>query len=149
VTVVGVDAPHGRANAHLHLADRPKGALILGYGAGGGVTSRDLVAVTDAALSEGSGPRSWSSPTTWPGVVALLRHGSSDSAWTAIVADLCGDVLEGLPLIVGGRSLGARVACRTARITGALGCYVSRSRCSRHAAPRHRQQRADCPSSMR
>jgi hypothetical protein len=48
--------------------------------------------------------RSWSSPTTWPGVVALLRHGSSDSAWTAVVADLCGDVLEGLPLIVGGRS---------------------------------------------
>jgi predicted alpha/beta-hydrolase family hydrolase len=43
-----------------------------------------------------------------------------DSAWLAIIDHLRADELAGLPLIVGGRSLGARVACRTAEATGAL-----------------------------
>jgi hypothetical protein len=42
-----------------------------------------------------------------------------DEAWTAVVEQLVGDQLDGLPLIVGGRSLGARVACRTVEETGA------------------------------
>ena len=53
MTVLEVDTPHGPARAHLHLADGPRAALVLGHGAGGGVTSRDLVAATDVALSEG------------------------------------------------------------------------------------------------
>jgi hypothetical protein len=43
-----------------------------------------------------------------------------DAAWTAVVERLAADELRGLPLIVGGRSLGARVACRTAGATGAV-----------------------------
>ena len=53
VAMLSVDTPHGQANVHLHPADEPKGALVLGHGAAGGVTSRDLVAVTRAAQSAG------------------------------------------------------------------------------------------------
>src|SRR5262249_25633261 len=44
-----------------------------------------------------------------------------DAAWTAVVERLSAHECAGLPLIVGGRSLGARVACRTAAATGAVG----------------------------
>ena len=44
-----IDTPHGPARAHLHPADGPRAALVLGHGAGGGVTARDLVAATGAA----------------------------------------------------------------------------------------------------
>ena len=44
-----------------------------------------------------------------------------DAAWTAVVAHLLAEDLRGLPLIAGGRSMGARVACRTAAATGAVG----------------------------
>src|SRR5206468_382232 len=43
-----------------------------------------------------------------------------DAAWTAVVERLLADELQGLPLVAGGRSLGARVACRTVEATGAL-----------------------------
>jgi predicted alpha/beta-hydrolase family hydrolase len=44
-----------------------------------------------------------------------------DAAWTAVVDHLLAGMLRGLPLLVGGRSSGARVACRTAEATGAVG----------------------------
>ena len=50
--VHAVDTPHGSANVHLHAADEPRAALVLGHGAGGGVTSRDLVTATKAPLAE-------------------------------------------------------------------------------------------------
>ena len=43
-----------------------------------------------------------------------------DAAWTAVVERLRASELDELPLIVGGRSLGARVACRTVEATGAV-----------------------------
>ena len=53
MTVIELDTPHGPARAHLHGADEPRAALVLGHGAGGGVEAPDLVAARDAALSEG------------------------------------------------------------------------------------------------
>ena len=52
VTVLDLETPHGPARAHLHPADRPRAALVLGHGAGGGVGAPDLVATTEVALSE-------------------------------------------------------------------------------------------------
>ena len=46
-----LDTPHGTARAHLHAAAEPRAALVLGHGAGGGVTAPDLVAATAAALA--------------------------------------------------------------------------------------------------
>jgi predicted alpha/beta-hydrolase family hydrolase len=52
VTLLEIDTPHGQANAHMHPAEEPTAALILGHGAGGGVAARDLVAATEAARSQ-------------------------------------------------------------------------------------------------
>src|SRR5438128_3945147 len=116
-----VDTPHGRAIAHLHPADGQRAALVLGHGAGGGVTSRDLVAATDAARSEGVSVVLVEQPYRVAGRRAPAPARQLDAAWTAVVEHLLAGELRGLALVVGGRSLGARVACRTAEATGAVG----------------------------
>jgi predicted alpha/beta-hydrolase family hydrolase len=120
MTVIEVDTPHGQANAHLHPADQPGAALVLGHGAGGGVASRDLVAVTEVARSEGVSVALVEQPYRVAGRRSPPPAHRLDAAWTAVVEHLLEGELRGLPLVVGGRSLGARVACRTARATGAV-----------------------------
>jgi uncharacterized protein len=117
---VRIDTPHGPAQAHLHLADTPRAALVLGHGAGGGVGARDLVAVTEVAVAEAVSVALVEQPYLVAGRRAPAPPGQLDTAWTAMVEHLRGAELEGLPLIVGGRSLGARVACRTAAATQAV-----------------------------
>jgi predicted alpha/beta-hydrolase family hydrolase len=121
VRIVDVDTPHGRAKAHLHSADEPRAALVLGHGAGGGVTSRDLVAVTGVARREGFSVALVEQPYRVAGRRAPAPARQLDAAWTAVVDHLVAGELDALPLVVGGRSLGARVACRTAESTGAVG----------------------------
>jgi predicted alpha/beta-hydrolase family hydrolase len=121
VTVIGVDTPHGPAEVHLHRADSPRGALVLGHGAGGGVEARDLVAATEAALSEGVSVALVEQPYRVAGRRSPAPARQLDAAWTAVVLHLRVDELRDLPLVVGGRSLGGRVACRTAAETGAVG----------------------------
>jgi uncharacterized protein len=120
VTTLEVDTPHGRANVHLHSVEEARGALVLGHGASGGVTARDLVAATDAALSEGIGVALVEQPYRVAGRRSPAPARQLDAAWKAVVDHLREGELQGLPLIVGGRSIGARVACRTARETGAV-----------------------------
>jgi predicted alpha/beta-hydrolase family hydrolase len=120
-TMLEVDTPHGRARAHLHIADRPRAALILGHGAGGGVGSKDLVAVTAAARAEGMTVALVEQPYRVAGRRAPAPARQLDAAWQAVVDHLLAHELHGLPLVTGGRSLGARVACRTAEVTGAVG----------------------------
>jgi uncharacterized protein len=120
VTVLEIDTPHGPARAHLRPAENAVAALVLGHGAAGGVTAPDLVTVADVALSA----RVSVALVEQPYVVAGRRSPAPaprlDEAWTAVVEHLRGDELSGLPLVVGGRSLGARVACRTAADSGAV-----------------------------
>jgi uncharacterized protein len=115
-----VDTPHGPAKVHLHRADARKGALVLGHGAAGGVASPDLVAVTEVARSEGVSVALVEQPYRVAGRRSPAPARQLDAAWTAVVEHLLGDELSGLPLVAGGRSLGARVACRTAAATGAV-----------------------------
>jgi len=119
--MIEVDTPHGQANAHLHPADQPRAALVLGHGAGGGVTSPDLVAVTAVARSEGVSVALVEQPYRVAGRRAPAPARQLDAAWVAVVEHLLAGELRGLPLVAGGRSLGARVACRTAEATGAVG----------------------------
>jgi predicted alpha/beta-hydrolase family hydrolase len=121
VKILEVDTPHGRANAHLHPVDGARAALLLGHGAGGGVESRDLVAATEAARSEGLSVALVEQPYRVAGRRSPAPARQLDAAWTAVVHELLAGQLQGLPPIVGGRSLGARVACRTAEATGAVG----------------------------
>ena len=118
---IDVDTPHGQARAHLHPADHLRAALILGHGAAGGVGSRDLLAAADAAVSEGFTVALVEQPYRVAGRRSPAPARQLDVAWTAVVDYLRDGELEGLPLVVGGRSLGARVACRTADATGAVG----------------------------
>jgi predicted alpha/beta-hydrolase family hydrolase len=119
-TILEVETPHGQANAHLHLADQPRAALVLGHGAAGGVTSPDLAAVTDVACSERFSVALVEQPYRVAGRRAPAPARQLDVAWTAMVDRLLAGELHGLPLVVGGRSSGARVACRTAQSTGAV-----------------------------
>jgi uncharacterized protein len=118
---LAVDTPHGLANVHLHSADEPQAALILGHGAAGGVESPDLVAATDAARPLGVSVALVEQPYRVAGRRSPAPAHQLDAAWLVVVEHLLANELEGLPLIVGGRSLGARVACRTAEATGAVG----------------------------
>jgi uncharacterized protein len=121
VTTLEVDTPHGRANVHLHPADESvAAALVLGHGAAGGVTSGDLVTATDVALKDGISVALVEQPYRVAGRRSPAPARQLDAVWTAVVDHLREGELKGLPLIVGGRSLGARVACRTAEATGAV-----------------------------
>ena len=121
MTTREVDTPQGPARVHLHLVDEPGGALVLGHGAGGGVTARDLVAVTEAARADGISVALVEQPYRVAGRRSPAPAPRLDAAWTAVAGDLVARELRGLPLVVGGRSSGARVACRTAEATGAVG----------------------------
>ena len=120
MSAIEIDTPHGRARAHLHPAAGTRAALVLGHGAGGGVAARDLVAVTEVALSERVSVALVEQPYRVAGRRAPAPARQLDAAWTAVVEHLRAEELTGLPLVVGGRSLGARVACRTAEATGAV-----------------------------
>ena len=95
--------------------DSPVGALVLGHGAGGGVESPDLVGATEAANNAGLSVGLVEQPYRVAGRRAPAPARQLDEAWLTVVPQLFPD----LPLVVGGRSLGARVACRTAAQLGA------------------------------
>ena len=121
VDVFELATPSGQARVHLHPADRSRAGLVLGHGAGGGVSARDLVAVRDAALAERISVALVEQPYRVAGRRSPAPAPRLDAAWIGVVAALCEGGLRGLPLVVGGRSSGARVACRTAAATGAVG----------------------------
>jgi uncharacterized protein len=116
-----VDTPHGPARIHLRAVDEPRGALVLGHGAGGGVEAPDLAAATKATRAEGISVALVEQPYRVAGRRSPARAPQLDAAWIAVLEHLRTGELAGLPLVVGGRSMGARVACRTARATRAVG----------------------------
>jgi predicted alpha/beta-hydrolase family hydrolase len=99
-----------RGLARVHLDEGQCGLLVLGHGAGGGPDAPDLLAARDGAVSAGFSVARVEQPWRVAGkrVAEATQH--LDTAWLAVVAQLH---YEG-PLVLGGRSSGARVACRTA-----------------------------------
>lgn len=118
--VLELETPHGRARAYLHRAEEPRAALVLGHGVSGGVAAPDLLATTEAARSEGISVALVEQPYRVAGQRSPARAVQLDAAWISAVERLRAGELAGLPLIVGGRSMGARVACRTAGATAAI-----------------------------
>jgi uncharacterized protein len=92
--------------------------MVLGHGAGGGVEAPDLVAAREAAVPEGVTVALVEQPYRVAGRKSPAPAKRLDEAWIAVLEHLVAGELAGLPLIVGGRSLGARVACRTLETTG-------------------------------
>jgi uncharacterized protein len=104
----------------VHPAQEPRAALVLGHGAGGGVNAPDLVQATEVAVAANTTVALVEQPYRVAGRRSPPRAPVLDAAWIAILGQLRAGPLNGLPLIAGGRSSGARVACRTAGETGAI-----------------------------
>jgi predicted alpha/beta-hydrolase family hydrolase len=120
VTTLDVETPHGPARVELHPAESARAALVLGHGAGGGIAAPDLVTATRVAGSLAMTVALVEQPYRVAGKRSSPPTHQLDTAWTAVLDHLRGGDLRGLPLVAGGRSAGARVACRTAPATGAV-----------------------------
>ena len=110
-----VETPRGIAHVHLQPVDGAWAWLAIGHGAGGGVRAPDIQAAAQVAGEEGVSVALVEQPYRVAGRKAPPRAPLLDEAWVAVMETL------DRPLIVGGRSSGARVACRTANEVGAIG----------------------------
>lgn len=119
--MIELETPHGPARAHLHEVDDPIAFLVLGHGAGGGIGAPDLKAATEAANAVGVTVALVEQPYRVAGRRSAPPAPHLDAAWSVVIETLRSDWFGELPLVVGGRSSGARVACRTAAATGAAG----------------------------
>jgi len=125
---ISIETRRGTARAHLTAPPAPapvRGALVLGHGAGGGVGAPDLQAARRAGLAAGYAVALVEQPYRVAGRRAPPPAAHADEAWvdvvTALRADRARMLAGGLPLVTGGRSFGARVACRTAAAVRAAG----------------------------
>jgi uncharacterized protein len=110
-----VETPRGTARVLLQHPVAPRAVLVLGHGAAGSVSAPDLQVATRAALEDDITVALVEQPYRVAGRRSTPPAPHLDEAWIAVV-----DALGlGLPLITGGRSSGARVACRTAEAIGA------------------------------
>jgi predicted alpha/beta-hydrolase family hydrolase len=118
VQILEIDTPSGAARLHLERPERPLALFLRGHGAGGGVQAPDLTALARALPATGCAVGLLEQPYRVAGRRAPAPARQLDAAFTAAA----GAVREpDLPLVVGGRSSGARVACRTADELGAVG----------------------------
>ena len=110
-----LDTPEGPARVRVSGAGGV-GMLVLGHGAGGSRWTDDVCAVRDAAVDAGWVVVLLDQPWRVAGRRIATRPQSLDLAWLSVLAHLG---RPAGPLVVGGRSAGARVACRTAAQVGA------------------------------
>jgi predicted alpha/beta-hydrolase family hydrolase len=115
-----IDTPLGPARAHL-TDGGTRGTLVLGHGAGGGVESADLLEVATEAASAGWRVVRVEQPWRVAGRKIAPAPPRLDEGWRAVLAALRADGLLTGPLVLGGRSAGARVACRSAAEQDAAG----------------------------
>lgn len=118
-SIMEIATPVGMARAHLWRPPHPSGTLVLGHGAGGSSWSVDLLALTSLA------DQGWlvvlvEQPWRVAGRRVATPPAQLDVAWLAVMEALTsGRGALPRPVVVGGRSAGARVACRTAHAVGA------------------------------
>lgn len=116
-----IDTEAGPADAELDVPRRkPTFLLVLTHGAGGDPDTADLLAVRDLARELGGAVARVRQPYRVAGRRAPGAAPKQDAAWLEVIAALRTRYPR-LPLIQGGRSNGARVACRTAVAADAAG----------------------------
>ena len=118
--ILDVDTPLGLARAHLTDGGN-RGTLVLGHGAGGGIESADLGELTAEAAAAGWRVARVEQPWRVAGRRIAAAPPKLDEAWTVVLDRLRADGLLTGALVLGGRSAGARVACRTAAAQDAAG----------------------------
>jgi uncharacterized protein len=112
-----IATPVGDARVDVSAAVDRWATLVLGHGAGGGIGAADLVALAKRLPEQGIEVVRVEQPWVGAGRKVAAPPPTLDRAWLAVLEHLSIDV----PLLVGGRSAGARVACRTANEVGARG----------------------------
>ncbi|MFD9357796.1 alpha/beta family hydrolase [Streptomyces sp. NPDC060031] len=117
-TTESVDTPAGEARVTWHPAREPRLVLAVGHGAGGGIEARDLRALAEALPARGITVALVEQPWRVAGKKVAAAPKVLDEGWRALWPVLA---KPGLPVVAGGRSAGARVACRTAVELGAAG----------------------------
>src|SRR5215469_11415088 len=115
---IQVETGAGSAHVQVDRLAKPAFLVVMTHGAGGGVDTKDLLAVRDVAVERGGVVARVLQPYRVRGARAPGAPGPQDAAWLEIIIALR-KKFPGLPLIQGGRSNGARVACRTAAQAGA------------------------------
>jgi predicted alpha/beta-hydrolase family hydrolase len=140
--ILKLETPYGRARARLIAAEQASGALVLGHGAGGGIQAADLLAAAEAANESGFTAALVEQPYLVAGRRNQPPAKQLDGVWLAVIGQLARGELRELPLVVGGRSAGARVACRTAAEAGAVAVLCL-------AFPLHPPGRGDDPTKSR
>ncbi|MET9322463.1 alpha/beta family hydrolase [Streptomyces sp. NPDC003038] len=113
-----VDTPAGEARITWHPARKAKLVLALGHGAGGGIEARDLQALAAALPARGTTVALVEQPWRVAGKKVAAAPKVLDEGWRGLWPALA---KPGLPVVAGGRSAGARVACRTAAGLDAAG----------------------------
>jgi len=117
---IGTGGGPARAEVERPAIGETAFLLVLTHGAGADPGSPDVLAVAGAGLGLGGVVALVTQPYRVKGLRAPGSTDRQDAAWVEVIAALRTAVGAGLPLIQGGRSNGARVACRTARAVGAL-----------------------------
>lgn len=113
---VRVDTPAGEARVTWFAAAGARLVLALGHGAGGGIEARDLAALAAAAPRHRVSVALVEQPWRVAGKKVAPAPKTLDTGWRGLWPQLAA---PGLPVVAGGRSAGARVACRTAGELGA------------------------------
>ena len=136
-----IETVAGPAMVEADEVAEPRFLLVLTHGAGGGVASTDLMAARQAGLDGGGAVARVLQPYRVAGARAPGSAQRQDAAWLEVIAALR-EMHPGVPLIQGGRSNGARLACRTARAAGAVAVIAL-------AFPLHPPGKADVPEKSR
>lgn len=139
--MVRIDTVAGPAQVEADEVAKPPFLLALTHGAGGGIASADLMAARQAGLDAGGAVARVLQPYRLAGARAPGSARRQDAAWLEVVAALRTGY-PGVPLIQGGRSNGARLACRTAQAAGAVAAIAL-------AFPLHPPGKADVPEKSR
>jgi predicted alpha/beta-hydrolase family hydrolase len=138
-----IETPHGPAEVHIEARDGAAATLVLGHGAGGGIDAVDLVTAAGVAGEAGLSVVMVLQPYKVAGRKSAAPAKQLDAAWLAVIADLRENGPLGAgKLIAGGRSSGARVACRTAADADAAAVLCL-------AFPVHPPGKADDPTKSR
>jgi predicted alpha/beta-hydrolase family hydrolase len=116
VTAETVETDAGTARVTWHRARKARLVLAVGHGAGGGIEARDLEALAEVLPAHGVTVARVEQPWRVAGKKLAPAPKTLDIGWRGIWPALA---KSGLPVVAGGRSAGARVACRTATELGA------------------------------
>lgn len=118
-----VDTPRGEGRLLVHAGVDPVAVLLLSHGAGAGIDTGDLAALAEALPANGVTVALFEQPWKRAGRKVATPPASLDEAFV-VAADVVRNHHPDLPLVVGGRSAGARSACRTAAQVQASGCFA-------------------------